>query len=33
MALKNKVIIYAIRVSGDGSLNVLDLQGKPVPTG
>jgi VWFA-related protein len=30
MALKNNVIIYAIRVSGDGSLNVRDLQGKPV---
>jgi VWFA-related protein len=30
MALKNNVIIYAIRVPGDGSLNVRDLQGKPV---
>jgi len=30
MALKNNVIIYAIRVSGDGSLNVRDLRGKPV---
>ncbi len=30
MALKNNVIVYAIRVSGDGSLNVRDLQGKPV---
>ena len=30
MALKNNVIIYAIRMSGDGSLNVRDLQGKPV---
>jgi VWFA-related protein len=30
MALKNNVIIYAIRVSGDGSLNVRDLQGGPV---
>jgi len=30
IALKNNVIIYAIRVSGEGSLNVRDLQGKPV---
>ena len=30
MALKNNVIIYAIRVPGDGSLNVRDLQGGPV---
>lgn len=30
MALKNNVIIYAIRISGDGSLNVRELQGKPV---
>ncbi|HXU37023.1 MAG TPA: VWA domain-containing protein [Blastocatellia bacterium] len=30
MALKNNVIIYAIRVPGDGSLNVRDLQGRPV---
>src|SRR6185295_18619209 len=30
MALKNNVIVYAIRVSGDGSLNMRDLQGKPV---
>jgi Ca-activated chloride channel family protein len=30
MALKNNVTIYAIRVSGDGSLNVRDLRGKPV---
>ena len=30
MALKNNVIIYAIRVSGDSSLNVRDLRGKPV---
>ena len=30
MALKNNVIIYAIRMSGDGSLNVRELQGKPV---
>jgi Ca-activated chloride channel family protein len=30
MALKNNVIIYAIRVPGDGSLNVRSLKGKPV---
>jgi Ca-activated chloride channel homolog len=30
MALKNNVIIYAIRVSGEGSLNARGLQGKPV---
>src|SRR4030095_7683007 len=30
MAIKNNVIIYAIRMSSDGSLNVRDLRGKPV---
>jgi VWFA-related protein len=30
MAVKHNVIIYAIRVSGDDSLNVHDLQGGPV---
>src|SRR5262249_40395953 len=30
MASKNNVIIYALRVPGDGSLNVHDLRGRPV---
>jgi Ca-activated chloride channel family protein len=30
MASKNNVIIYAVRVPGEGSLNVHDLRGRPV---
>jgi len=30
MASKNNVIIYAVRVPGEGSLNVRDLRGRPV---